>query len=83
MSAELKMLERLFAAEIEDRLPFQSKAAIMKRLEDKGLVMRMKREFPADRFGPIKVEGWCLTLLGNMSYCMSCVSPEPQPAISK
>ena len=73
---ENQMLERLFAAEIEGRLPFQSKAAMLKRLEAKGLVQRMKREFPPDRFGPIVVEGWCLTLLGNMTYCMSCDEPK-------
>lgn len=74
--AELKMLERLFAAEIEGRLPFQSKAKIMERLEGDGYVQRTKREYPADRFGPIVVEGWCLTLLGNLTYCTSCPDPE-------
>lgn len=76
-----EMLERLFAAEVEGRLPFQSKAAMLKRLEAQGLVQRMTREFPADRFGPIKVEGWCLTLLGNFTYCMTC--PDPSQSDTK
>lgn len=69
--AELKMLEKVFAAEIEGRL-FQSKAKIMMRLEEKGLVRRTRKEYPADRFGPIVVEGWGQTILGNMTYCFSC-----------
>ena len=71
-AAGMKMLERLFVAEVEGRLPLQSKAKILGRLEAEGYAQRMKREYPADRLGQIVVEGWCLTLLGNMTYCMSC-----------
>ena len=76
--AELNMLERLFAAEIEGRL-LQSKSKLLSKLESEGYVQRAKREFQADRFGRIVVEGWCLTLLGNMTYCFSCDAPSGDP----
>jgi hypothetical protein len=69
---ELKWLEKVWAAEVEGRLPLQSRAAIYKRLEDRGLVERMKVEYPPDRFGPIVVEGWGLTHAGRFVYCSSC-----------
>lgn len=76
MNAEMKMLERLFAAEVEGRLPLQSRAKILTKMESDGLVRRMKETVAVDRFGPMVIEGWCLTILGNMTYCMSCEEPK-------
>lgn len=74
--AELNALERLFAAEINGRLPFQSKAKIFQQLSDEGLVQPMERHFHGDRFGAIKVAGWQLTHAGRMLYCSSCPEPD-------
>lgn len=76
MKVELRMLERLFAAEIEDRLPFQSKAKIMQKLADEGYIQPMRVEFGEDRFGAIVVDGWQLTHLGRLTYCISCPDPD-------
>lgn len=76
--AELKMLERLFAAEVDAALSgnelrglVQSKSKLLLKLEAEGLVRRVKRELRPDRFGTIVVEGWQLTLAGNAAYCLS------------
>lgn len=70
--ADLKMLERIFTAEIENRLPFQSKSKQLLRLQGEGLVEPMKRVFPSDRFGPMVAKGWALTRAGRFAYCDSC-----------
>jgi hypothetical protein len=65
-------LERVWTAEIEGRLPLQSKATVFKQLEADGLVTFGKERLGADRFGAIEVEGWYLTHAGRFAYCMSC-----------
>lgn len=75
--AELKMLERLYGAEVEGALNgglgiLQSKAKILTKLEADGFVRKVRRELPPDRFGSLVVEGWELTLAGNMAFCLSC-----------
>jgi len=72
--AVLNALERVFDCEIHGRLPFQSRAKIYKKLEEDGLVARMTRTFGnglLDRFA-VTVEGYELTHLGRLTYCMSC-----------
>jgi hypothetical protein len=66
----LRALERVFAAEIEDRLPFQSNALIYLDLCDEGMVEPMERTF-GGRF-PVIVKGWQLTHAGRITYCGSC-----------
>ena len=63
-SDEIKWMEKVFAAEIENRLPFQTKAAIMERMEAGGLVEPMKV-----RMSGCTVEGWQLTHRGRIQYC--------------
>jgi hypothetical protein len=70
--AELNALEKVFAAEIEGRLPFQSKAKIYRRLCDDGLLAPMERRIGADRFGVIIVSGYELTHAGRILYCSQC-----------
>jgi hypothetical protein len=70
--AELAALEKVFAAEIEGRLPFQSNAKIFRRLCDEGFLEPMTRQFRPDRFGAIAVSGYQLSHAGRMTYCMSC-----------
>ncbi len=73
MSAELKMLGRVFEAETHGR-SFQSKAAMMKRLEAKGYVEYSEEVIPGDSQcpWPIRIWGWNLTHLGRLTYCESC-----------
>lgn len=75
--AELNALEKVFAAEIEDRLPFQSKAKIFRRLCENGYLEPMERRFAGDRFGAIIVSGYQLSHAGRLEYCLSC-SGEPE-----
>lgn len=75
--AEMSMLERLYGAEIEGALNnglgiVQSKSKLLPKLEADGLVRKVRRELRPDRFGPIVVEGWELTLAGNAAYCLTC-----------
>lgn len=76
--AKLKILENLYAAEIEAALSrnellgiVQSKSKLLPELESEGLVRRVRRELKHNRFGPIVVEGWELTLVGRAAYCLS------------
>lgn len=66
----INALEKVFAAEIDGRLPFQSKARIYSELADDGLVAPMERQF-GGRF-PITVSGWQLTHAGRLLYCSEC-----------
>lgn len=69
----LDMLERVFVAEINDRLPFQSKRKIMLELAAEGYIQPMTTILPG-RF-PVRIEGWELTHLGRLSYCTTCDEP--------
>jgi hypothetical protein len=69
--ATFNALERVFAAEIEGRLPYQSKAKIYQALCDDGLVAPMQRRFGSDRFA-VTVTGWELTHAGRILYCLEC-----------
>jgi hypothetical protein len=69
--AELAALEKVFAAEIENRLPFQSKAKIYQRLCEDGYLEPIARNFGHDRFGII-VNGYQLSHAGRLEYCLSC-----------
>ncbi len=65
-------LEKIYAAEIEGRLPFQSSAAIYKRLEALGAVERSSRQIPVPPLGEMTVSGWGLTHAGRLYYCTNC-----------
>lgn len=69
---KLQALERVFAAEIDGRLPFQSKAKIYARLQEEGLVEPMETKFGVPPLGVMTVTGWQLTHAGRLMYCMSC-----------
>jgi hypothetical protein len=68
----IRALEKVFAAEIEGRLPFQSKAKIFRQLCDDGLLEPMERKFGGDRFGAVTVAGYQLTHAGRFAYCSTC-----------
>ena len=61
-------LERVFAAEIENRLPFQSRAKIYRDLCDEGLVQPMERKFGSG-WATATVKGYALTWAGHATYC--------------
>lgn len=69
--SEIIALEKVFAAEINGRLPFQSKAKIFGRLCDDGYIEPVSRNFGSDRFA-VSVAGYQLTHLGRMTYCEAC-----------
>jgi hypothetical protein len=64
----LNALERVFAAEINGHLPFQSKAVIFRELCDDGLIEPMERHF-GGRF-PVTATGYQLTHAGRLLYFM-------------
>jgi hypothetical protein len=67
---ELEALEKVWIAEVSNQLPFQSRAAIYKRLEAHNLVERMEVTLPGRL--PVVVNGWQLTHAGRLYYCSSC-----------
>lgn len=68
--AKLRALERVFAAEVDGRLPFQSKAKIFRELCESGMVEPMEWKL-VGRF-PVTVSGYQLTHAGRIAYCCSC-----------
>ncbi len=75
---ELAALEKVFAAEISNGLPFQSKAKIYAKLENDGLLERATHVVGAGERFPVTVTGYMLTHAGRMAYCESC-RDEPEP----
>lgn len=73
---ERDALERIWIAEVNDRLPLQSKAKIFRDLESEGLVQTWTRSFGVDHFGELKVTGWALTHAGRYLYCSACEGPD-------
>ena len=60
----MKMLEKVWWAEVQGRLPFQSKSRQIKSLEAKGLIERMTVYISG-----CTVEGWQPTHSGRYHYC--------------
>lgn len=69
--ADIAALERVFAAEIEGRLPFQSKAKIFKHLSEVGYLEPLECKFGHDRYSVV-VTGYQLSHAGRLAYCLSC-----------
>ena len=73
---ELQMLERVWIAEIEGRLPLQTKSKVAEKLTEDGYLIH-----DATVMGGARVEGYWLSHAGRLSYCMSCDdSEEPRHA---
>ena len=68
----LAALGKVFAAEIENRLPFQSKAKVYADLCVEGLLEPMQRV--VGRGFPVAMvfNGYQLTHAGRYAYCASC-----------
>lgn len=67
-------LEKVFAAEVDGLLPFQSKAKIFQELCEQGLLLPMEVVF-GGRF-PVTVKGFQLSHAGRIMYCNECVKVE-------
>jgi hypothetical protein len=74
--ATINALERVWVAEIEGRLPLQSRAKIYEKLRNEGLVHPMTTTVAVDRFGPMMISGWELTHAGRFLYCLTCSPPQ-------
>ena len=80
--SELRLLEKIYAAEIDAALSnnplvgvFQTKSKLIHKLKADGLVEEISFTLPPKPpFGSMTIKGWGLTLLGNATYCFSCVS---------
>lgn len=64
---DLTMLEKVFAAEIEGRLPFQTRSKVAEELANEGFLQVGTRNF-----GRVEVSGYYLTHAGRIAYCTSC-----------
>lgn len=69
--AIMTALEKVFAAEIDGRLPFQSKATIYRDLVAAGLAEPMQRSFGSGAMA-VTVSGYALTIRGKYLYCSHC-----------
>ncbi len=69
---QLRILERVFTAEIEGRLPFQFPgrvpALVAGLVEDQFLAEVEK----TSGYPPMKISGYVLTPRGHLYYCQSC-----------
>lgn len=72
---ELKALEKVFAAEIENRLPFQSRAKIFADLCADGYLAKIETTYGSGWLA-VKVAGYTLTHAGRIEYCLSCDDSE-------
>jgi hypothetical protein len=72
---EFKVLEKVFAAEIDGKL-YQGKCKTVKKLKKDGYVIEEEKILGRDRFGLIKVKGYRTTLKGHFYYCTNCELPE-------
>ena len=68
----LDALGAVFAAEVEDCLPFQSKAKVYVDLQQAGYVEPFSRVFGAGERFPVTVSGYVLTHAGRYAYCSQC-----------
>lgn len=75
---ELRTLEAMFAAEVEGRLPYQTKSKLVRKLADEGYCEPMEITLPG-RF-PVVLTGWRLTLRGHTTYCYNCAADEKAEA---
>lgn len=73
---QLKVLERIFAAEIFGKPIAQFRSKHLSGLEESGYVLRAEATLPG-RF-PVIIRGWILTERGRMAYCESCRNNKPK-----
>jgi hypothetical protein len=72
---DFELLQRVFKAEIENRLPAQiggSKAVAL--LQERGYIEPLTRTLSGPF--PVTIHGWVLTHAGRFIYCQNCTRPE-------
>lgn len=72
---DLAALERVFAAEIEGRHVYQTKAKVFQALCDKGLLQPAERVYGTG-WSAVTVRGYSLTHAGRFLYCSTCDDEE-------
>ncbi len=82
--SQIKVLEKIYAVEIMGEYPAQLKSKHLPWLIEQGYVKKTSSTIPLSRQCPfpMTMEGYELTLLGNLTYCMSCKEPA-KPSESK
>lgn len=70
---QLKVLEEAFWAEVEDRLPYQTKSKVAEKLAEDGFLEAVK--MPLSRY-QVVVAGYVLTHAGRIVYCSTCPEPD-------
>lgn len=77
----LRVLERIFAAEVEGRAPLYMHGSMaLKRAMDEGLVEKIQWQHdPKDGLPPVRLTGYELTHRGRYAYGCAC-KDEPEPA---
>jgi hypothetical protein len=71
-------LEKVWLAEVENRLPFQSNARAFSKLAAEGLLQEMESS-GRDGFGSWIFRGWQLTHAGRFLYCSTCEDEADEP----
>ena len=61
------MLEKVFTAEIEGRLPYQAKSKLAAEMEEFGYL-----QSGSEHMGIVTVSGYYLTHAGRLAYCEEC-----------
>lgn len=65
--SQLEVLGKVFHAEIEGRLPYQTRSAEAKKLAEEGYL-----EFGEVRHGNLTISGYWLTEPGRFAWCQIC-----------
>lgn len=75
---QLALLEKVFAAEVEDALPYQTKSKLAQEMCTSGFLEPLQV-----KMGLATVTGYALTHAGRIKYCESCrETGEPEDAIA-
>ena len=69
--AELQMLEKVWIAEVEDRLPFQTKSKVALKLVEDQMLQPVETVMSG-----IKIAGYELTHAGRFYYCSTAEDEE-------
>lgn len=71
---DFELLEKMFEAEMQQLLPYQCRETkqVKRLLEDQMIEPMTGKIKSNDRFPPMEVSGYCLTLRGNILYCEEC-----------
>lgn len=65
--SSFNMLGKVFSAEIEGRLPYQTKSKLAGEMEDFGYL-----QYGSELMGMVTVSGYYLTHAGRAAYCEAC-----------